>query len=138
MAFFHHRMVKFALVGGIGFIVDASLFTLCVYGFSMPLLVARSVAFFCAASATWLGNRCFTFQILASQGEAAGHLKQWMKFLGCALISAMPNFAVFQTVLFIFGDQGAFPFLALVSGIGAGMVSNYLLSSRFVFTSSRA
>lgn len=132
-ALFQHRMMKFAVVGGVGFVVDAAMFAFCLYALSMPMLWARSVAFICAASTTWLGNRCFTFRSLTSQSGKRRRFEQWLKFIGCALISAIPNFVMFQTVILILGEQGIKPFVALIAGIIAGMMSNYLLSRHFVF-----
>lgn len=134
-----HRLLKFALVGGIGFIADALVFMLCAYLFYLPLLWARGIAFCCAASVTWFGNRRFTFR----QGQAPWQtdniknlLSQWLTFMSCALISALPNFLVFQSIILGLGKQGWVPLFALTAGVLVGMLSNYVLSSRWVFRES--
>ncbi|EGU47464.1 hypothetical protein VII00023_07289 [Vibrio ichthyoenteri ATCC 700023] len=144
MAIFGHRMVRFALVGGVGFIVDALMFAVLFYLCSMPLWIARGGAFFCAASVTWLGNRCFTFKATfealspVPNGTKWFELRiepwtQWLKFLGSALMSAIPNFVMFQMVIMMLGAEGFKPVVALAMGVLTGMVSNYFLSSRWVF-----
>ncbi|MDF5436592.1 GtrA family protein, partial [Vibrio parahaemolyticus] len=49
-------------------------------------------------------------------------------------ISALPNFIVFKGVTLALGTQGVMVYLALILGILAGMVSNYLLSAKWVFS----
>ena len=92
-------------------------------------MIARSIAFLFAATTTWLGNRWLTF----SQSNKANPLRQWQKFMMSACISALPNFIVFKGVTLFLGTQGFMVYVALVLGILTGMVSNYLLSSKWVF-----
>ncbi|WP_417346972.1 GtrA family protein [Ferrimonas sp.] len=123
--------IKFALVGGSGFVVDMVVFT-SLHLAGLDPLEARGLAFLAAASTTWAGNRCFTFSD-RSQGRAGG---QWIRALTAALMSALPNFALFWLTLKLVGEGWPGPQLALVAGIAAGTVSNYLLSSRWVFVAS--
>jgi putative flippase GtrA len=121
-------LFRFAFIGGVGFIVDSSVFAGALYFFLLPLFPARATAFICSASATWLGNRIFTFN------QTGGNLfKQWRNFLVSACISAVPNFMVFTLVVSWFGQGGYMPFIALVCGILTGMFSNYFLCTRWVF-----
>ncbi|MBD1556428.1 GtrA family protein [Vibrio sp. S9_S30] len=126
---FQHRLFKFAFVGGIGFLVDTAVFALLYYVFEMPIFSSRVIAFVLAATATWIGNRVLTF----SDREQSDKAKQWQKHMVAAVCSAIPNLGVFKMVIALFGDQGAMPFMALVAGILVGMVSNYFLSSKWVF-----
>ncbi len=87
---FSQKIMKFAMVGGLGFVVDTIVFSLAIYVLRTDLLTARVVSFILAATTTWLGNRLFTF----SEREKEDKIKQWSKFFFSALISAMPNFAV--------------------------------------------
>lgn len=91
-------------------------------------MVARVIAFVCAATVTWFGNRIFTFQ--NTEQKVA---QQWIKFMCGASFSALPNFLVFKLLSSVLGEAGSGPLSALVAGILVGMVSNYLLSSRWVF-----
>ena len=47
-----NKLWRFALVGGVGFIADASLFALLFYGMGLPILDSRIVAFLFAATVT--------------------------------------------------------------------------------------
>lgn len=120
---------RFAFVGGVGFLVDSAVFALTWYLLSVPVHAARVVAFVCAATSTWWGNRVFTFHARDEQ-----LFRQWASFFSSACLSAVPNFLVFSSVIYLFGKQGVIPFIALVCGTLTGMVSNYLLCKKWVFT----
>ncbi|WP_028111647.1 GtrA family protein [Ferrimonas kyonanensis] len=124
--------IKFALVGGTGFVVDVSLFSALTLGLEWGPYPARVLAFLAAASTTWAGNRWFTFRQRPPQDAS----RQWLKSLTAALMSALPNFALFSWTLTLLSPWSLAPWAALVAGIGAGTLSNYLLSSRWVFAES--
>ncbi|NVD06349.1 GtrA family protein [Vibrio sp. JPW-9-11-11] len=124
----NHAIVRFACVGSVGFVVDAAVFSLCFYLVGIDPFAARVVAFFCAATVTWYGNRRFTFANSQRQ-----YLTQWLKFLSGATVSALPNLAVFKALWLLLGGAGLAPIIALAAGVLAGMVSNYLISRRWVF-----
>lgn len=125
------KLGRFALVGGIGFVADAFLFAIVYYGGQWPIMQARILSFIFAATVTWLGNRVFTF----ADQRATGKFLQWVKFMGCATISALPNFIVFKLATYALGNEGVSAMLALVFGVMAGMVSNFLFSHLWVFRS---
>ncbi|MCG9550407.1 GtrA family protein [Vibrio harveyi] len=126
------RLLTFAMVGGVGFIVDTLIFMVLFQWAGVELMMARGLAFCIAATTTWLGNRCLTF----SQSTKDRAFNQWQKFMLSASISALPNFAVFKVTTLLLGTQGTTVYIALVMGILAGMVSNYLLSMHWVFQQS--
>ncbi|MGR5426854.1 GtrA family protein [Vibrio sp. SCSIO 43155] len=126
------RLLTFAMVGGVGFIVDTLIFMVLFQWAGVELMMARGLAFCVAATTTWLGNRCLTF----SESTKDRAFNQWQKFMLSASISALPNFAVFKVTTLLLGTQGTTVYIALVMGILAGMVSNYLLSMHWVFQQS--
>ncbi|MFM2595661.1 GtrA family protein [Vibrio harveyi] len=126
------RLLTFAMVGGVGFIVDTLIFMVLFQWAGAELMIARGLAFCVAATTTWLGNRCLTF----SESTKDRAFNQWQKFMLSASISALPNFAVFKVTTLLLGTQGTTVYIALVMGILAGMVSNYLLSMLWVFQQS--
>ncbi|HDM8059057.1 GtrA family protein [Vibrio harveyi] len=126
------RLLTFAMVGGVGFIVDTLIFMVLFQWAGVELMMARGLAFCVAATTTWSGNRCLTF----SQSTKDRAFNQWQKFMLSASISALPNFAVFKVTTLLLGTQGTTVYIALVMGILAGMVSNYLLSMHWVFQQS--
>ncbi|ANW25343.1 polysaccharide biosynthesis protein GtrA [Vibrio coralliilyticus] len=124
-----NKLWRFALVGGVGFIADASLFALLFYAIGLPILDSRIVAFLSAATVTWFGNRVFTFE----SRNPSGKFSQWVKFMGCAMFSALPNFGVFKLTTYYWGSEGVLAMFALALGVLAGMLSNFLLSHWWVF-----
>ncbi|MCG9582935.1 GtrA family protein [Vibrio tubiashii] len=122
------KLFRFAVIGCIGFVADALVFSALFYLADTPIMIARVIAFVCAATVTWIGNRIFTFQNTEQQV-----FQQWIKFMCGASLSALPNFLVFRLLSYVLGEVERGPLIALVAGILVGMVSNYLLSSRWVF-----
>ncbi|WED24245.1 GtrA family protein [Vibrio sp. JC009] len=119
---------RFAIVGGVGFVVDSAVFAILFYLLGIPVFYARILSFICAATSTWMGNRLFTF------GSRDGNLfQQWLRFFTSACISAIPNFTLFSGIIFVFGEQGLIPYIALVFGTLAGMFSNFFLAKKWVF-----
>ncbi|USD64247.1 GtrA family protein [Vibrio sp. SCSIO 43136] len=129
-----HRLVKFAFVGGVGFLVDLAVFSFFLEWVELETFVARVIAFICAATATWFGNRTLTF----SDREKESKRTQWRKSLMAACMSALPNLLVFKLIIIGFGEQGLMPYIALVAGILVGMFSNYFLSSKWVFADKKS
>ncbi len=121
------RLMRFGIVGVVGFIVDSGFFMLLYYGLSTPLMTARVIAFAIAATVTWYGNRIFTFQ------QHAPMFAQWQRFFLSACLSLIPNVGLFIGWITLFGQHGYHPFLALSLGVGGGMLSNFLLSQYWVF-----
>ena len=127
------QLIRFALVGTLGFLVDAAIFSSLFFLLALPLMYARIIAFVVSATVTWYGNRTVTF------ASADGHrVKQWLTFMVGASFSALPNLGVFKLCTYWLGEEGFFAMVALVAGIGAGMVSNYLISRNLVFRASRS
>ncbi|WP_290920284.1 GtrA family protein [Halodesulfovibrio sp.] len=123
-------IVLFALVGGIGFIVDMAIFAVLLELAAIPPLAARILAFIGAATTTWIGNRVLTFK----HRPQSPRFYQWKKFMAVASFSALPNIAVFRITMHSLPSTPLSPYAALLLGVLVGMVSNYLLSSRWVFS----
>ncbi len=129
---FPHILV-FAFVGSVGFVVDAAIFTLLFEFFNITALTARLIAFICAATTTWIGNRVLTFKHRAQTSR----LSQWKKFMVASCFSALPNLLVFKISLELLAKTQFTPYIALILGVLAGMISNYTLSSRWVFAANK-
>nr|WP_086937331.1 GtrA family protein [Thaumasiovibrio occultus] len=125
------RFFRFAMVGGMGFAVDVLCFS--VLASVLELQLARIAAFVAAVCTTYLGNRYFTFADRHKGEATAAHTEQALRFFAVALVTFIPNWVVFNLVLWtpLAGDVQ--PYLALVAGIFAGMMVNFVLSSRWVF-----
>lgn len=124
--------MKFLLVGGCAFLVDASVYLLLTNFLFLSPLSARVIAFTVAVLITCTGNRILTF----AQRHHAAFYKQFGLALIAGLISLMPNLIVFLSLLFVLPTTFGFELFAFMSGTIAGIISNFILSDRFVFSES--
>ncbi|CAV18266.1 MULTISPECIES: GtrA family protein [Vibrio] len=129
----HHKMVRFAVVGVGGFVVDCLVFALLHYVVGLPLMMARISSFIAAATTTWLGNRILTFEY-KGRGHWSEKLIQWQKFMFTASISAVPNLLCFKLMTELLPTFIGAVFIAMAVGTLVGMVTNYLFSQYWVFT----
>ncbi|WP_123924087.1 GtrA family protein [Vibrio crassostreae] len=129
----HHKIVRFAVVGVGGFVVDCAVFTLLHYIVGLPLMTARIGSFIAAATTTWFGNRVLTFEF-RGEGNWSEKLIQWQKFMFSASISAVPNLLCFKLMTELLPAFTGAVFIAMAVGILVGMVTNYLFSQYWVFT----
>jgi putative flippase GtrA len=125
-----HPALKFALVGAVGFAVDASLLILLFDILGIGLASSRIAAFVCAASANWILNRVYTFADRDHRGRKS---LQWIRFVVSAIISAIPNLGIFFLLMQVLPETTGYALLAMCCGILAGYISNYQLSRWWVF-----
>jgi putative flippase GtrA len=126
-------ILRFAVIGALGMPVDwAVLQTLIHFGASRD--VARPIAWFCAASFTWIGNRYFTFA--AARARGAGIFHEWLRFLGANSVGGVANVGTF----FLLTHFASSPFnntnIAFVCGVLVGLIFNFTLSKKVVFRSA--
>lgn len=127
------HILLFAFVGSVGFVVDAAIFALLFELLEITALKARIIAFICAATTTWIGNRVLTFR----HRVRTSRLMQWKKFMVASCFSALPNLLVFKVSLELLPKTQFAPYIALILGVLTGMLSNYTLSSRWVFVAKK-
>ncbi len=138
-----YRMIRFALVGGAGFIVDVM--ALALFSSIVPFVFARAGSFWIAATSNWWCNRVFTFR----DAEKRTPVMQWLKFLLCVCFSFLPNWGCYWMLLEWFeptmienitGQNVAlfWPYVAMIPGILLGMLTNFILSELWVFRLAEA
>jgi putative flippase GtrA len=129
-----HRLaevLRFGIVGGIGFLVDAGVLMLLTGPFGWPPLPSRIASFPPALTATWILNRLWTFRNTGGK-RAAG--PQYAIYAGIQLTGMAINFIVYAALVSFGGLFVAQPVLALAAGSIVAMGFNYLVSRRFAFT----
>ncbi|MFT3904973.1 MAG: GtrA family protein [Steroidobacteraceae bacterium] len=126
------RILKFAIAGGIGFLVDAAILTALVRGAHWPALGARILSFLGAVSVTWLINRRLTFgDRRATQPRAmAGEYARYLLTQGAG---ALLNLGIFATALWLHPPWRAQPVMALALASALAMLFNYCGLASFVF-----
>lgn len=124
------QVVRFGLVGTIGFVVDAAVLTLMLSSWvGVGPYSGRVVSFVCAASVTWYLNRVFTFR----DRSGGGHGAQWMRFVAANSLGAGINYGTYAYLIHgggVFAEQ---PVLAVAVGSLAGMAFNFTASKLLVF-----
>jgi len=125
------KYIKFACVGVIGFLVDLS--AMMLFSTFMPLFIARLAAFFFAVNSNWLLNRSFTFktQQLASN---SGLIQEWSRFVCSSCFGAIPNLLCYWILVTGLSLSGNAAIIAIIPGILFGMLINYVLADRWVFS----
>jgi putative flippase GtrA len=123
------QFFKFGVVGVVGFIVDTAMLYYGIHMLGMERVAAGLFSFPFAVTATWLGNRLFTFKNAPPMSAA----KQLAKFtLVCAvgLVFNRGTYSLLVTSIPLVYD---YPVIGLLAGTGAGMFFNFFASRRHVF-----
>ena len=123
------QVLRFSLVGSIGFIVDTIILYTCIYFLFMNLYWGRLVSYTIAASSTWYMNRRYTF---SDNRNTRAH-KEWMLFVAVNALGGLVNYgtyAVLVSSILVFRE---YPVLAVGVGSVAGLIFNFTLSKKLVF-----
>jgi putative flippase GtrA len=130
------RILRFGVVGGIGFVVDAAVLWALTGPASVDPYGARLGSFAVAVVVTWLLNRSFTFASTARPGggeTARGPAAEFARYLGSQGLGWLVNFALYSLVVAAFRTVDHIALYALAVGSAAAMGLNFLLASYFVF-----
>ncbi len=135
------RVLKFAMTGGIGFIVDVGVLTILTndhFKINMNPYVARVFAILIAMTTTWLINRRFTFKVADKVTDRRALVAEGGRYGLVAVSAAMVNYAAYALTLYslparLWGSDDIQPPLAAVVGSGVAMFFSYYGYSRFAF-----
>jgi putative flippase GtrA len=125
------RFFRFALVGGIGFVVDAGALTALHDGVGLNPFTARAVSIVSAAFATWRLNRALTFGASAGSETAEG-----LRYGLVAALAAAVSYFVYAALLVAWPALA--PLAAVVLATLVAMGFSYAGYSRFVFGPARS
>lgn len=127
-------LLRFAIVGSLGFAVDGGALVVLVHGFGWSPFAARCVGFPLALTVTWVCNRLWTFE----GGRDRAPAQQYGLYTLIQLAGLGINMAVFALLLWLSPLFAQWPVLALAAGSLAAMGFTYLASRRFAFASKAA
>ena len=122
------EIMRFLLVGTVGFIVDATVLALAVHVGEMSRIWARLPSFLVAVTVTWWLHRRFTFE---RARNSAPSVREWLRFVLANGFGNGVNLCTYW-VLIGFFNWAYVPALATASIIAAGI--NYGMSARWVFS----
>ncbi|MFE8034933.1 GtrA family protein [Thiohalocapsa marina] len=123
---------RFAIVGSVGFAVEAVILTVLVRAGDWGLYEARLLSFSLAVSATWALNRRFTF----THRSSANRKREYARYFTVQSVGALLNLGVYSAFLLQWPSLGAWPVLPLAAGSLSAMVFNFLGVRFFAFTGS--
>lgn len=121
------QFLRFGVVGFGGFLVD----TAAVYALKdhTGLIPAGMLAYLAAATATWAGNRAWTF----AGPQPGSAVRQWLVFLAANGAGFVLNRGTFTLLVLLVPACAAYPVIAVLAGVAAGLGANFHLSRRVVF-----
>ena len=120
--------LRFCLVGGLGFVIDAGALALLVYGLGADPMAARALSFLVAATATWATHRRFTFRVAARPSGL-----EWLRFVLANGAGGLLNLGVYSALLLGAPPPLGLPLPAVVVASAVAVVFNYTASRRLVF-----
>jgi putative flippase GtrA len=124
------QILRFGIVGGIGFLVDAGLLHV-MLKLGLGYYGGRLVSFLAAATATWILNRSFTFR--RESPPAAHPAGEWLAYLGLMVIGGVVNYGTYAAAIELSEPVRRYPVLGVALGSIAGMAINFWTSKTLVF-----
>jgi putative flippase GtrA len=121
------RFTRFAVVGGIGFLIDAGLLALLHHGLGLDPFVSRLLSIAASTFTTWRLNRSMTFG-----ASELGQTSEGFRYALVAAGTAGFNYVVYALLLVAF--PALWPVAAAVFATLAAMFFSYAGYSRFVFS----
>lgn len=121
--------LAFAVVGSIGFAVDAGVLVLLFHGLGWGHYAARGASFLVAVTVTWYLNRTWTF---ANRGGGKRG-REYAAYFLVQVVGACINGAVYALGLALSPTMQAIPLLALACGSIVAMAFNFLAARRLAF-----
>ncbi|MBL0422943.1 GtrA family protein [Ramlibacter sp. AW1] len=119
--------LRFAVVGTVGFVVDAGVLLGLIEAFGAHPVLARGISVPVAVWATWYLNRRFTFE---ARGDAWG---SFLRYVVVSLGGAGVNVATYAALMFSSSTFATRPLAALAVASVVALVFNYLGSKHFAF-----
>jgi len=122
-----HRFVRFTIVGGVGFVIEAALLTWFATIPGLGAVKGRAISFPVAVVTTWWLNRTLTFQ-----SKNNPHRESFRYFLVQSL-GAVANLGVFAVLVSTLPGLRSMPVVPLFIAAIFGLFVNFALSKKYVF-----
>jgi len=118
----------FAMIGIVGFLVDASLLKLFIVLIEDDPILGRTLYFPVAVTVTWLLNRRYTFV-----PKYMSLFREWISYVVVNSVGLTINLLVFMAVVFAFDAAKSYPIATLGIASLVAMFFNFFGSKYFVF-----
>ncbi len=127
------EFVRFVVVGGLGFCMDAALLQVFLR-LGLGYYTGRIPSFLIACAVTWVVNRAWTFKA----GRQASKVRQAALYLGVQCVGWATNLTIYALCLLLFPQLKSLILIPLVLGAAGGMVVNFLGSKHLAFRAPMA
>ncbi|WP_133650912.1 GtrA family protein [Paraburkholderia flava] len=127
------QIVRFAVAGVFGFVVDAGILYLALHAGTGPY-VGRVISFLCAVFATWQINRRYTFRSTVKRSA----WREWNEYLLAMAFGGVCNYGVYVLAFRLLPPMALAPFFAVAVGSIAGMFVNFCTAKMWVFRHARS
>lgn len=117
------QLSRFLQVGAFGFLIDAGLLWLLVYGLGLPPVPARAVSFITTITVTFLMNARYAFNVAPEKSLIPRY----------GLIQSLGALLNFGAYTWLVSAWMVEPILSLSVGAALGSTHNYLMLRAFVF-----
>lgn len=115
--------LRFILVGGSGFLIDAGITTLLI-SLGFPSWLARIPAICLAMAYTWIANRYFTYAVKTARSS-----KEAVRYASVAAVMALINYGIY----FVLVQYGILPAIAVTIATACQTILSFHCYRRFVF-----
>lgn len=122
-----NRLVSFAAVGAIGFLIEALFLTLFAMQSKFEVAYGRLISFPLAVIATWVLNRRLTFK------SDAAPLSESVRYILAQTAGALCNLAVFYVLTSSSVFMAKAPAVPLLFAAVVGLAINFMTSRIWVF-----
>lgn len=126
------EFIHFGAVGASGFVIDVTFYYLFQL-FGAPHQLARALSFWPAVSWNWALNRRTTFGERTKRPRG----KQWFEFVVASLVGFSINWGLYVALTTHVPFFDSWRIIALLAGIGAASIFNFMLSTLFVYSNTR-
>lgn len=125
------ELLRFAIAGTVGFVVDAGV--LYLVKDSLGYYLGRALSFLLAVFCTWLLNRQFTFHQKAS---GVSPVLEFIRYFWLMLGGGAINYLTYAALIHWFSYMQKYPVWAVAAGSVASMTINFL-SLKYVLYSKQ-
>jgi putative flippase GtrA len=121
------QLIRYCMVGGVGFAVEAVLIALLQYGFGWSALACRAVSFPVAVLVTYWLNHRYTF---GSRGGVA----ELARYVGSQGVGLATNLLAYTIAILAVPELDRHALVPLAIGSALGLLVNFALAKLFVFS----
>lgn len=118
---------RFAVVGSIGFFVDAGVLSALLSVSAATPVVARIWSILAAITATWVMNRNLVFH------RTANRRREYLQYVLVQGVGAMLNFVIYVWLIRNHPLFHSHPVLAVAVGAGVVLLINFFLLEKWVY-----